>query len=298
MHKILELLNVPLLMEASRARGFLEGHRLQHALVADKDYRKKISLEGGEKIELLAMSDNGYPVTSNGLAVIQMCGPMFKGYGAYGYADQAVLCNTVMMAANDPSVNGIMLLMDTPGGSVAGTADLGDMVKMAGTLKPVHAYIDDLCASAGMWIASQASAITAGRTAIIGSIGVITTLTDATKYFEAAGIKIVNVTTGDKKDIGDPARKMEDGDIDYVQSRIDTIYDHFVDAIAKARGIRGETVRKMQAALYVGQEAVDAKLVDKIGTFAGAMKDLGKVANTGSKNSLARAMLMLETAAI
>ena len=81
--------------------------------------------------------------------------------------------------------------------------------------------------------------------------------------------------------------------IAYVQQLIDTIYSDFVGAVSASRGMRAETVRKMEAKVFVGQQAVDNKLIDGIMSFDKAMSQLGKLVKSSTASRKAKALMQL-----
>lgn len=293
MHKILELLNVAMLMEPTRFLGFLDGYRRLHALAKPDSTEKQKRVLATEEGPVCVYADDSYAITPGGIAIIGVFGPMYKGYGAYGYADQSQIRGTVRQAANDPNVNGIMLLIDSPGGSVSGTPDLYSDVATASASKPVVAYIEDCGCSAAYWTAAGAGQIYSNG-GMVGSVGVVTALVDSSKYFEAAGIKVIPIVTGEMKAVGMDGTPVTPQQVAYVQDMIDSIYDDFVNAVAKSRGIRGETVRKMEAKVFYGQAAVDAKLIDAVMPFDKALANLTKAAKKPGSNNRAKAMIAIE----
>lgn len=233
---------------------------------------------------------------SGSIAIIGIFGPMFKGFASWGYADQAEIRASVRAAANDPAVTGIMLFIDSPGGSVSGTQDLADEIKSADKVKPVYAYIEDCGCSAAYWTAASARAVYANDSAIVGSIGVITEIVDASKYYEAMGIRIIPIITGNKKNVGDPSQPATDDGIAYMQGLIDTLFEKFAGAVSKSRGISVEKIKKMEAAVFVGSQAVENKLLDGVMSFDKAFAALAKEAkkSDASANRKAKALLAIE----
>jgi len=94
--------------------------------------------------------------------------------------------------ASDPRIERIILRIDSPGGTVAGTAETGQVIRdISANGKPVIAFVDGMAASAGYWLASQCDEIVmAGPTTEVGSIGVITAHVDSTRAQESRGFKV------------------------------------------------------------------------------------------------------------
>lgn len=134
-------------------------------------------------------------------AVIQVSGVLteagpsmwdyFRGVGGTSYAK---IRQEIGAAELDDAVDDIVVVFDTPGGSVDGADETWKAIK--DTAKPVTAIVSGMCASAGYYIASACDTIIARSPASwIGSIGVVVTDVDDTKYFESWGIYIVEVTS-------------------------------------------------------------------------------------------------------
>lgn len=293
MDKILELLNVPVLMEPDRFAGFIAGYRsLQHLPRASEGEKqpRKISIDGAT---LLVDMNGGYAVTAGGMAVIGVTGPMYKGYGCYGWADQSELRSCVREAASDPNVGGIMMIIDSPGGSVAGTSDLAAEIRAASSAKPTLAYCEDCACSAAYWTAASCNMVYSNG-GMVGSIGVVTALVDSSKYFENAGIKVIPIVTGKMKGVGMEGVPITPEQVQYIQDLIDTMYSDFVNAVSTARGMRAETVRKMEAKVFMGQQAVDNKLIDGVCSIDKAAAILAKEMKSTGGNRRAKALLQIE----
>src|SRR5690606_13420747 len=162
------------------------------------------------------VDDRTYAV-HNGIAVINIAGPMMKGGSSFGGASTVRTRRDIRQAVADDAVSGIMLHIDTPGGTVAGAADLAAEVREARRKKPVRAHISDLGASAAYWIASQAESITANETALIGSIGAVAVVQDTSGMAEKAGITVHVLSTGKHKGAFAPGSKVTEEQLAEVQ---------------------------------------------------------------------------------
>lgn len=292
MEKTLSLFNEPMLILESKLISLIESQKVLRQNVAQKEPVFHVAV--GDKTIAMAMGA-GYTVLQGGVAIVPVIGPIFKGAGGWGYADQNELRMHVRNAVNDPAVSAIMFYIDSPGGSVAGTQDLADEIRAAGKVKPTMAYAEDLCASAAMWIAAACGSIYSNASALIGSIGVITAITDYSKYLEAAGVKVTVIATGEFKSAGSPFKATTDADVGYIRALIDATMDAFVAEVSKGRGMRGETIRKMEARVFTAEQAVENKLSDGILSFDQAFLKLSK--QTGKKGS-ATARALAEMALI
>lgn len=179
--------------------------------------------------------------------------------------------------AADPKVDAIMLAIDSPGGHSTGLSDLGDAIAEAAKTKPVHAHAPDLANSAALWVASQASRFTLGKTADAGSIGAYTVVNDVSKAFEQAGIKTHVISTGGVKGAGVFGTELTTAQRKDIQRNIDSLGAHFVEAVAEGRGMAIEDVRKLATGqTWIGQEAVDLGLADAVATESEALAALNQ----------------------
>ena len=124
------------------------------------------------------------------------------------------------------------------------------------------------------------------RTTDVGSIGVLYVHWDTSKEDEMYGWKRTLITAGEFKGVGNDIEPLSDRDRGVIQSELDTIYDIFIETVARNRGVSTETVLKDMAngRVFIGQHAVDAGLADKTGTFEDALEaavDLKTVAVRG-----------------
>lgn len=171
----------------------------------------------------------------------------------------------------DYNVKGIALVIDSPGGEVAGNFDLVDkMFAMRGT-KPIRAYASESAYSAAYSIASVADSITVTRTGGVGSIGVVTSHVDYSKAMEDAGVKVTFIYAGEHKVDGNPYQALPDSVKERMQSRIDTLYAVFVSTVARNRSMEEQAVRDTEALTYSAEDAISIGLADAVGSFADAV---------------------------
>lgn len=182
-------------------------------------------------------------------------------------------------ALADPNVKGIMLEMDSPGGTVAGAFDLRDFVMQAKEHKPIYAYACDTMASAAYLIGSAATKVYGSQTASVGSIGVVAMHVDQSARDKAMGIKPTFITAGAMKAAGNAHEPLKGEALEYLQASVNQSYDMFVNAVVEARGLSEETIRDTEARVYRGQEATSIGLIDGVMTFEDAMEELAGISH-------------------
>lgn len=170
-------------------------------------------------------------------------------------------------------IKGIAFLSDTPGGMVAGCFDAVDkMVALKEKIGvPVRAFAHESAYSAGYAIATVADHIVVSRTGGVGSIGVVTSHVDLSGAYEQAGIKVTFIASDPSKVEGNSSEPLSAGAKKRIQARIDELYEIFVAAVSRSRGIDADTIRgDLKAYCYTATQAVSNGLADSIGSMEDA----------------------------
>lgn len=192
----------------------------------------------------------------------------------YGYSVK----ETLRKAALDDDIKGIILDMNTPGGTIFGSHAISDGIKdyQQKTGKPVLAFVSGISASGGMWSMAPADRILADHGTLIGSIGVI--MGPFTYYngvvatdggILGGGVTTTNgitqeyITAGRSKDVGNPYRPLTAEERATFQESINLTYGEFVKHVSENRDIPEATIRDTLGAMIFGNEkAQQLKLID------------------------------------
>lgn len=186
------------------------------------------------------------------------------GYnGIRGMFDQALA---------DSIVKGIALMVNSPGGEVAGMFDLADRIHSARGSKPIWAILDESAYSAAYALASAADVISVPRTGGTGSVGVIAVHTEASRALDQAGITVTVMRYGEKKARANDVEPLREQDLADLQAEIDSIGEEFVALVARNRGIDAQDVRDQQAATFMGEHGVDHGLADIVASPDSALQ--------------------------
>lgn len=233
----------------------------------------------GEDLEALETRlgrplDNQHPVGIHGTtAVIPITGPIFRHANLFtklsGATSLGMLALNVGRAAADPAIQNIVLAIDSPGGEAAGINEFAKYLRELGGQKRIIAYVENLAASAGYWIASAASEIVIDETAQLGSIGVVAV---APRREEGGPLQFVSSQSPKKR--LDP--ESEAGQAE-VQAVVDALAEVFVETVARHRNVSTADVleRFGQGGILVGKYAVEAGLADRIGSLDALLTELG-----------------------
>jgi capsid assembly protease len=185
-------------------------------------------------------------------------------------------------ATADSDVKTIILDIDSPGGEAVGAFEMADKVRAVAKSKPVVAVVNGMAASAAYAIASAASQIVATPSGVAGSIGVVLMHADYSVALHQKGIKPTLIHAGAHKVDGNPYEPLSDNVKFDLQAEVDSFYSLFVSSVAQGRKGRmtEKAIRSTEARTYIGQAALDAGLVDAIGSFETVLADLSKRSTT------------------
>ena len=234
-----------------------------------------------------------FNVVRGNIALIEMEGPMTKRRQSLGPTGTAEIRRQMRLANADPDISGIFLKIDSPGGTMAGTADLADDVHAIAQNKPVMTFFEDMGASAAFFVGSQATKVRANESAVIGSIGTMLVVVDLSEMAEKEGIKVHVVKTGDFKAIGVPGAKITEPQLQHLQERVNQGNDIFLRAVERGRvDMSMAQVRAVaDGKVHLAAQAAELGLIDGVATLDAALDELV------SLSSSRKAVSMSETTA-
>lgn len=210
------------------------------------------------------------------VGVIPLTGPLFRYANLFteisGATSMERFAADFGTLLEDDRIEHIVIDVNSPGGSVDGTAELASLV--ASAQKPVTAYISHLGASAALWVAAAADQVIASPTALVGSVGVVMTVRRMKDRAGAESMEIVSSQSPKKR--MDPFAEGEEGQQarKEMQSRVDAMAQIFISAVAGYRDMDPDTVAATEGAVFVGEQAVEAGFVDGVGTMEGLVTGL------------------------
>jgi protease-4 len=234
---------------------------------------------------------------SNKILSIPVKGPIEGSQSGGGYssifADQSIaygydLKSELIEAANSREYSGVILELDSPGGTIYGAKAIADGIEYfkQKTGNPVFASIQGLAASGGFWAAVSADKIIADTGTGIGSIGVIygpftyydKPLSDG-NVITQNGIEQTYITAGEGKDAGNPFRRLTTKEQDVIQTSVNDAYDSFVSYVSQRRSISADTIKQtIGAHLYGEKQALKNKLIDEVASREVAYQELADAA--------------------
>jgi protease-4 len=180
--------------------------------------------------------------------------------------DNRRLAEAVAALAKDDSVRGLIVYVDSPGGSVAGGESLHDAIAQVAVGKPVVAVMAGTAASAGYMVALPAARIFARASTLTGSIGVLLQTGEVSGLLERLGITAEAITSGPLKNQPSFTHPTSPQGREVLQGLVMDLYDQFVGMVASGRHMPPEQVRALaDGRAYTGRQALGLGLIDAIG---------------------------------
>ncbi len=201
-----------------------------------------------------------------------------------GYIENPVdgVRNRLDIARTDGSIEGILLVVDSPGGGVTASDVLYNhlMRFREETGIPVVTLMKQVAASGAYYVAAASDAIVAYPTTITGSIGVIMYSFNISGLMEKYGVEYVPIKTADRKDSLSPFKPVEQAEVEWMQTIVDRMLDRFIDAIDAGREnlSREEVAQLADGRIYIATDAAQLGLIDRVGYFDDAVKVLAEMA--------------------
>ena len=186
-------------------------------------------------------------------------------------APSGVIMDELERAAADPTVKAIILRVDSPGGTVTGSAQIHEAILELE--KPVVASMGGTAASGGYYVSAPTDYIIARPDTTTGSIGVIYTLFNAEELMNELGIDVTTITSGPNKDLGSIWEELTPEQQEILETLVDESYDQFVQIVTDGRpDLSVEEVRELaDGRIYSGRQALDNGLVDELGNLDDAI---------------------------
>ncbi|MBI2667207.1 signal peptide peptidase SppA [Candidatus Woesearchaeota archaeon] len=219
---------------------------------------------------------------SDKIAVIPIKGIItsdgFEEFLTTSGASSTKITQFIKQANQDSSVKGIILEINSPGGTVVASEEIANEVKKS--KKPVVSLIREVGASGAYWIASSSNKIVADPLSITGSIGVVSSYLEFSGLMEMYGVNYERLVAGEYKDAGSPFRELTKNERVLLQNKLDIIHEAFIEEVAKNRNLDKNNVKKIaNGFFYLGKEAKELGLVDELGDKELAVNITKQLAN-------------------
>ncbi len=270
-----------LAVEAKLVDGLKERDEVR-ALITEKGAKddkgtsfRRIDLKG-----YLAQIKPTLPGPDKQVAVVVAEGNIVDGTASPGTIGGDSTAALVRRAREDEQVAAVVLRVNSPGGSAFASEIIRrelELTRKAG--KPVVVSMGDVAASGGYWISMSADEVIAEPSTVTGSIGVFGMLPNATKALDKISLHTGGYGTTWLVGAGDPRLPLDPRVKQAVQAAIEGIYTDFTGRAAKARNTTPEAIDAVaQGRVWTGQQALDRKLIDRVGSFQDAVASAAKKA--------------------
>jgi len=205
-----------------------------------------------------------------------------------------------------PKLAAVALSVNSPGGSAAQSSLIAARIRALAEAKkvPVLAFVEDIAASGGFWLACAADEIFCDATSILGSVGVISAGFGFTDAIARIGIERRLHTAGARKSLLDPFRPEKPEDVTRLSDLQHQLHEVFKDHVRARRGarLRGDDASLFEGDVFVGTRAVEVGFADGIGTLHATVKarfgERARIVRVGlrRRSLLARLLPMQEAA--
>ncbi|MHB1084215.1 MAG: S49 family peptidase [Thiobacillus sp.] len=198
-------------------------------------------------------------------------------------ADQASadsIIGSLQDAFEDKKTKGVILRINSPGGSPVQAGQIYDEIKRLRALHPkipLYAVVDDICASGGYYVAAGADKIFVDKASLVGSIGVLMDGFGFTQTMQKLGVERRLLTAGENKGFLDPFSPADPKQEAFARQMLEEIHSQFIDVVREGRGKRlKETPEMFSGLVWSGEKSIQLGLSDGLGTVDSVARDIIK----------------------
>jgi protease-4 len=183
-------------------------------------------------------------------------------------------------AFKDKGTRGVVLKIDSPGGSPVQAGAINDEIRRLRAKHPdtpIYAVVEEICASGAYYVAVATDRIYVDKASLVGSIGVIMDGFGFIGTMEKLGVERRVLTAGENKDFLDPFAPVVPKQREYAQQMIDEIHAQFIAAVKQGRGARLKDTPELYSGLvWSGQRSIELGLADALGSVDSVARDVIK----------------------
>ncbi len=195
-------------------------------------------------------------------------------------ASASRIIRSLQDAYKDDSVKGIVLRINSPGGSPVQSGMINDeIIRLRATRPdlPIVTVVEDICASGGYYIAAGTDKIYVDKASLVGSIGVIMNGFGFVEGMEKLGIERRLLTAGENKGFLDPFSPQREDEVAFAKTLLQTIHDQFKEVVRKGRGDRlKESPEIFSGLIWTGEQSIPLGLADEFGSIEYVARDVFK----------------------
>ncbi|HEY6093646.1 MAG TPA: S49 family peptidase [Gallionellaceae bacterium] len=190
------------------------------------------------------------------------------------------LIDSLQRAFKDKNTQGVILRINSPGGSPVQAGYVNDEIRRLRAKYPnipLYVVVEDMCASGGYYIAAAADKIYVNKASLVGSIGVLMDGFGFTGTMQKLGVERRLLTAGENKGFMDPFSPRNPKHEEFTRKMLEEIHQQFIDVVRQGRGKRLKETREMFSGLFwTGQKSIEMGLADEIGTAESVARDVIK----------------------
>lgn len=187
------------------------------------------------------------------------------------------ISNEIDKALENPEIKGIVLRLNSPGGSALASNIIHHKLKEANKQKPIYISVGGVAASGGYYIAVSGNKIFADKESITGSIGVVSLIPNFNGLMKKLDINIETVKKGKYSDLFSLTKDFTEEDEEKIYASSFKVYSEFLDIVAQGRELDRDYVHSIaQGKVWLGEEAKNLKLIDEIGGLELTINTLAK----------------------
>ena len=211
------------------------------------------------------------------IGVIEVHGPIVgkPAFGMLPMAAEEPVRAAIKRAIDDPRIRGVVVHVDSPGGSALASDRMLHELRRLAQKKPVVAFMGNVAASGGYMIAVGAHTIVAQPTTITGSIGVVAARFVVGPVLERIGIGVEVVKRGARADMESPVRHLDEGEREVLERQLDDVYRSFLRVVSEGRRRPLTEIEPLAGGrVWSGRDALARGLVDRLGGFDTALEEV------------------------
>ncbi|AHM57361.1 protease 4 [Peptoclostridium acidaminophilum DSM 3953] len=196
-----------------------------------------------------------------------------------------VICGQLESATDDEDIKGIVIRVNSPGGSALASEIIYDAIGRAREKKPVYVSMGPVAASGGYYISCQADRIFAGRETLTGSIGVVSVIPTFEGIYEKLGVNVERLQRGKYSGTLDLSKGLSADEEALLQKSIENVYAEFKQRVSSGRNMDMEKLEGYaQGRVWTGDKAVEIGLADEVGNLGDAIEAMAKKTGLGSSD--------------
>jgi protease-4 len=203
-----------------------------------------------------------------------------QGVIASDQANADSVIGSLQNAFDDKKTKGVILRINSPGGSPVQAGQIYDEIRRLRALHPntpLYAVVDDICASGGYYIAAGADRIFVDKASIVGSIGVLMDGFGFTQTMAKLGVERRLLTAGENKGFLDPFSPIDPKQTAYAKQMLEEIHGQFIGVVREGRGKRlKETPEMFSGLVWSGEKSIELGLADGLGSVESVARDIVK----------------------